>query len=191
VLAVIGGVGTCFPAAAISDSDHAVGDARDIGQAGSLMYALLLPSFTQTFCGNYATTTALVNEVTALADEKGSLITMAIATLVQAEILALNGKATAALQSNIDGLNAFRPTGQTIFIPIYLSWLARTYAEVGNFDDAWCCIGEAVTAIETRKETWCEAEVNRLAGEIALMSPERDQEKAEARCASRHTRSPD
>ena len=77
--------------------------------------------------------------------------------LVQAEIFALNDNATAALQSNIDGLNAFRPTGQTIFIPIYLSWLARTYAKLGKFDDAWRCIGEAKTAIETRKETWCEA----------------------------------
>ena len=160
-----------YPAAAISDSDQAIGDAREIGQAASLMYALLLASFTHTFCGKYATATALVKEVTALADEKGSLVTKAIAALVQAEIFALNDNATAALQSNIDGLNAFRSTQQTVFIPIYLSWLARTYAKLGKFDDAWSCIGEAVTAIETRKETWCEAEVNRIAGEIALKSP--------------------
>ena len=63
-----------YPGAAISNSDQAVSDARDIGQAGSLMYALLMSSFTHTFCGNYATATALVNEVTAWADEKGSLI---------------------------------------------------------------------------------------------------------------------
>ena len=144
------------------------------------MYALLLASYPHTFCGNYATATALINEVTALADEKGSLITKAIGTLVQAEIFALNDNATAALQNNIDGLNAFRPTGQTIFIPIYLSWLARTYAKLGKFDDAWRCIGEAVTAIETRKETWCEAEVNRIAGEIALKSPAGDPLKAQA-----------
>ena len=169
-----------YPAAAISDSGQAVSDARDIDQAGSLMYALLLPSFTHTFCGNYGTATTLVKEVTALADEKGSLITRAIATLIQADILALNNNATAALQSNIDGLSAFRPTGQTLFIPMYLSWLARTYAKLGQFDDAWRCIGEAVTAIETRKETWCEAEVNRIAGEIAVRSPAGDFLKAQA-----------
>ena len=169
-----------YPAAAISDSDQAVSDGRDIGQAGSLMYALLLASFTHTYCGNYATATALVDEVTALADEKGSLIAKAIGTLIQANIFALNDNATAALQSNIDGLNAFRLTEQTLFIPIYLSWLARTYAKLGKFDDAWCCIGEAVTAIETRKETWCEAEVNRIAGEIALRSPVGDLLKAQA-----------
>jgi predicted ATPase len=36
-----------------------------------------------------------------------------------------------------------------------------------------------MTAMETTKERWCEAEVNRTAGEIAMMSPERDVAKAE------------
>ena len=121
-----------YPEAAISDSDQAVSDARDIGQAGSLMYALLMSSFTHTFCGNYAIATALVNEVTAWADEKGSFFWNAIGTLLQAEIFALNDNATAALQSNIYGLNALRQTKQTVFIPIYLSWLARTYAKLGK-----------------------------------------------------------
>ena len=58
--------------------------------------------------------------------------------------------------------------------------LASAYAELGQFDDAWRCIGEAMTAMETTKERWCEAEVNRIAGEIALKSPEPDAAKAEA-----------
>jgi predicted ATPase len=58
--------------------------------------------------------------------------------------------------------------------------LARTYAKLGKFDEAWSCIAEAMTAIETRKETWCEAEVNRVAGEIALKSPEPDVAKAQS-----------
>ena len=35
-------------------------------------------------------------------------------------------------------------------------------------------------AIETTKETWCEAEVHRIAGEIALKSPKPDPTKAQA-----------
>ena len=42
-----------------------------------------------------------------------------------------------------------------------------------------CCIGEAMTAVETINERWCEAEVNRIAGEIALLSLEPDVAKAE------------
>ncbi len=64
-------------------------------------------------------------------------------------------------------------------MPCYLSNLARAYAELDQFDDAWRCIGEAMTAVETTKESWSEAEVHRTAGEIALMSPEPDAAKAE------------
>ena len=65
-------------------------------------------------------------------------------------------------------------------MPLWLSHLANAHAELGQFDDAWRCIDEAMTAIETTKERWCEAEVNRIAGEIALKSPEPDTAKAEA-----------
>jgi predicted ATPase len=34
------------------------------------------------------------------------------------------------------------------------------------------CIGEAMTAVETTKERWFEAEINRIAGETALLLPD-------------------
>jgi predicted ATPase len=67
-----------------------------------------------------------------------------------------------------------------VFTPFYLSYLARAHAALGHFDEAWQCLGEATTAMETTKERWCEAEVHRMAGEIALMSPQPDAAKAEA-----------
>jgi predicted ATPase len=63
---------------------------------------------------------------------------------------------------------------------LYLSYLARAYADIGNFEDAWRCIGEAITAVETAKEKLWETEIHRTAGEIALLSPEPDAAKAEA-----------
>jgi predicted ATPase len=65
-------------------------------------------------------------------------------------------------------------------MPLNLSYLARAHAELDQFDDAWRCIGEAMTLVEKTKENWCEAETHRVAGEIALMSPEPDGAKAEA-----------
>ena len=63
-------------------------------------------------------------------------------------------------------------------MPWYLSHLARANAEIGQFDDAWRCIGEAMAAVETTKERWCEAEVNRVAGEIALLSSEPEENES-------------
>ena len=61
-----------------------------------------------------------------------------------------------------------------------LTHLAWAYAALGKFDDAWRCIGEAMTAVETTKERWYQAEINRVGGEIALKSPEPNAAKAEA-----------
>jgi predicted ATPase len=66
-----------------------------------------------------------------------------------------------------------------VFVPLWLSYLTRANAELDQFDDAWRCIGNAMIAVETIGERWCEAEVHRAAGEIALMSPEPDAAKAE------------
>jgi predicted ATPase len=52
--------------------------------------------------------------------------------------------------------------------------------DLGQFEDACGRIDEALTAVETTKEKWCEAEVHRTAGDIELMSPARDTAKAEA-----------
>jgi predicted ATPase len=54
------------------------------------------------------------------------------------------------------------------------------FVQLGRLNDAWRCISEAMTAVETSKESWCEAEVNRIAAEIALKSPEPETAKAEA-----------
>ena len=58
--------------------------------------------------------------------------------------------------------------------------LVTSYASLGQLNDAWRCVGETMTAMATTKEKWCEAEVHRIAGDIALMSPEPDATKAEA-----------
>jgi predicted ATPase len=60
-----------------------------------------------------------------------------------------------------------------------LSNLSCAYSDLGQFDDAWRSIGEAMTEVETTNEKWCEAEVHRVAGEIALKSPQQDVAKAQ------------
>jgi predicted ATPase len=51
--------------------------------------------------------------------------------------------------------------------------------EIGNLNEARRCIDEAIKLASVSKERWHEAEIHRIAGEIALKSPERDEAKAE------------
>jgi predicted ATPase len=94
-------------------------------------------------------------------------------------VLALTGRALDANEMLISGITAYRSTGATGFLPLFLPQLARAHAELG-LEEAWRCIGEAMTSAETTKEKWCEAEIHRTAGEIELMSSEPDATKAQA-----------
>ena len=169
-----------YPEAALADTDHALKHAREIGQAATLMYALTATLITLIHCGNYATATMQFEELVALTDEKGSSFWKALGTMMQGCVLAMTGKASDAIHVITSGATALRSTGSTMWLPLCLSYLARAHAELGQFNDAWRCMGEATTAMETTKEKWFEAEVNLIAGEIALMSPEPDAAKAEA-----------
>jgi class 3 adenylate cyclase/predicted ATPase len=169
-----------YPEAALRDTDDALKNAREMGQAATLMYALAHAAIPYTLCGNRAAAAAHAQELVALAEEKGAPFWKAFAMMNQGSVLALAGKASDATEMLISGIAAWRTTGATIWLPLYLPHLARAHAELGQFEEAWRCIGEAMTAAETTKEKCCEAEIHRTAGEIALMSPAPDVAKAQA-----------
>ncbi len=78
------------------------------------------------------------------------------------------------------GITALRPMGFTFGKPWSLSHLAIAHTDLGELDDAWRCVDEATSTIDATKERWFEAEANRIAGEIAMMSSAPDAAKAEA-----------
>jgi predicted ATPase len=168
------------PDAALADATRAVKDAREIGHAATLMFALGATSITHVWCGNFAAANLQVAEEIALADEKGALFWKAAGMMHHSAALALTGKASNAIPMLTSAIAAWRSTGATLWMPLFLSYLSLAHAKLGQFDDAWRFIGEAMTAIETTKEKWCEAEVHRIAGEVGRMSGEPDAAKAEA-----------
>ena len=168
-----------YPNAALEDAKHALDNAREIGQVATLMYALTNTSPVLVACGSYLLANAQLDELIALADEKGASYWKAIGMLLRGNLYALTGNASGAVQIITTGITAFRATGAKFWMPLHLPHLARAYVELDQFNDAWRCIGEAMTAVETTKERWCEAEAHRIAGEIARKSPVPDAAKAE------------
>jgi predicted ATPase len=167
-----------YPEAALSDADDAIKEARK-GQAASLMIALTITFKTHILRGNDAIAYAQADELVILAQEKRAATWRAAGMANKGCVLALTGKASDAVQIITAGITALRSTGVVLWTWWYLSHLATAYAELGQLDDAWRCIGEAMNAFETTKERLWEAEVCRAAGEIALKSPEPDAPNAE------------
>ena len=166
-----------YPDAALADTNNALKDARGIGQAATLMFGLLNGSFTHMLCGDHAAANAEADELVALADEKAALLWKAFGMSMQGCLRALTVKASDAVHMITSGITALRSTGGTLWMPLWLSHLTRAYADLGRFNEAWRCVDEAMTMIETTKEKWFEAEVHRTAGEIALLQA--DAAKAE------------
>jgi predicted ATPase len=143
------------------------------------MYALHLAAILNMQLGYYAAASKHADEMLIFATEKGVGFWKAFGLLDQSVASALRGNSSDAVQKIASAINAYRTMGSTVLLPQYLVYLASTYAQLGQIDDAWRCIEEA-TIMEASGETWYEAEVNRVAGEIALLSPEPDAAKARA-----------
>ncbi|WP_083754643.1 adenylate/guanylate cyclase domain-containing protein [Bradyrhizobium murdochi] len=168
-----------YPEAAMNDADCALMEARQIDHAATLMFTLNFPILVNTYCGNYHAANEHLKELVALAEEKGAPFRKAEGVLRRGYILTLTGAAK-AVEMVTAGIDLWRSTGSTIFTPEQEFMLAIAHADSGQFDDAWRCIGNAMTAMQATKERWCEAETHRVAGEIALKSPQRDEAKAQA-----------
>jgi predicted ATPase len=94
-------------------------------------------------------------------------------------LMTLTGNAPEAAQTISAGVEFLRSTGTTMWMPLFLSHLALAQAELGQLDEAAARIGEAITAVKSTKENWYEAEINRVAGEIALLGANPDVASAE------------
>jgi predicted ATPase len=169
-----------YPEKALADANRALKHAQEIGQAATLLFALNYTAKTQILCGHFAAANSLLQQAIALADQKGAPYWKAFAMSLQACVLVATGDTSAAVHQLKLGMTALRSTGATLFVPGLLSNLARAYGDLGELGDARRCIDEATTAMQTSKQRWCEAETNRIAGEIALLSPKRDAARAEA-----------
>jgi len=169
-----------YPAASRNEGERAVNEAREIGHTATLMYALWWASWVHMNYRAYAEAQSLLDELAALADEKdATLFWKATEIAWRGALFALTGKASDAVRAITSGMTSLRSTGAALYEPWHLWHLAIAYAELGQPDDARHCIDDAIEKVERSKEKWCEAELHRVAGEVALKSLGPDTEKAE------------
>ena len=63
-----------YPETALATASQALEQAREIGQAVTLIYVLWHVSLPYIWCGNYRTAKTILDELDALADQKGALL---------------------------------------------------------------------------------------------------------------------
>jgi len=114
------------PQAALADIDQALKYARESGFAVSVLWALSASFFfVDSYCGNYTTANARVDELIVPADEKDTALWRAWGMLGRGWLLGLTGRAADAVQMITSGIAAWRSTGATAYVPSWLSYLAQ------------------------------------------------------------------
>ena len=169
-----------YPDAALADTERALRVAREAQHLATLVYVINFSIWSYIHCGNYSATKALVDEYAPLEDRLGSSFWKGWGMMQQGCLSALTCHPLEAVRTIKAGVEFLRSTETTMWMPLFLSHLAKANAGIGRFDEASTKIGEATTAVRTTKENWYEAEINRVAGEIALQGMEPDAAKAEA-----------
>jgi predicted ATPase len=162
-----------YPTTALLETSRARDAARQTDHIPTLLLTLNSTALTHICCRDHAAAAVHLNECINLAQGKSPFM-KGFATVRRGCVLAQTGQASDAIQEISDGAAEMRAIGATAWATSASCHLARAYAELGKFDDAWRSISEAITAVETTEERWGEPEVHRTAGEIALMSRQHD-----------------
>jgi predicted ATPase len=160
------------PDAALTDCEEALVGARSSRHVASLLMTIPSTMFVQLACGRYDATIALADELETLCNESNLASFASTPRLIRGTISALIGSAANAVDTITSAETDVRNAGMTLWSPLTKISLARAHVRLGQFDLARERVREGLDHIERTRETMLEAEVHRVAGEIALLSPD-------------------
>jgi predicted ATPase len=167
-----------YPDAALKDCEQALLGARESGNFASFAHTVPAAAFVQLGCGRYDVTIALADELEGLSRERDLTLFASSGKLIRGSVAARTGSALIAAESITTAEAVLLNAGTTVWTPETKTSLAIAHARLGRFDLARQSIRHALDHIERTKETMSEADVHRTAGEIALLSPDRDSTEA-------------
>jgi class 3 adenylate cyclase/predicted ATPase len=169
-----------YPDAARTDAERGLAIARETGHLATSIYVLNFCFWLHLHLGDYSKAGVLANEYLPLQNQLGTSFWTGWGMMQRGCLRTLTGETQAAVQTISAGVEFLRSTQTTMWMPLFLSHLAQANAELGQLDEAAAKIGEAISAVKSTKENWYEAEINRMDGEIALLGPNPDPERAES-----------
>ena len=170
-----------FPNSADLDIEEALKDAREIGHISTLMYALHGAAWNEIkWTRDTTVAKGFIDELAALAEKQGAAYWKATALCQRGITMAMTGNPKDAIPIQTAGIAAWRATGATVALPLLCSHLAHAHARIGEFDEAWRLVNEAMTIVSSTNENTYKVFVLLNAGEVKLMSPEPGVAKAEA-----------
>jgi TolB-like protein/predicted ATPase len=156
------------PERARQDMEAMILLARSIGHTTTLMYVLGHAAVVQVYLGDMDSVEAHGRELLALGEEKGAPVWRAWGMIMLGWAMLPRRRFEDTLELVAGGLAVGRATGATNLMQLYLTPLILAYVGLGRFAEARDCLAQAFGLVEKTGERWAEADLHRLAGEVAL-----------------------
>jgi predicted ATPase len=110
-----------------------------------------------------------VEKTVAYATEHSFPYWLTLGSILKGWLLAQQGQLEVGVAQFRRGLDAYRATGAKLGLSWFLALLAELYGKSGQIEDGLRVMAEALAHIDTTGETYYEAEVHRLKGELLLL----------------------
>jgi predicted ATPase len=146
--------------------------ARSLAHPFSLAYVLISTGWFYHWHREAQAARACADEAIALSREHEFPLREAQGTILRGWSLAREGQAAEGTAQMHHGLAALRATGTEVNQTYYLSLVAEAYGQEGRIDEGLCLLAEALTRVQSGRESWWAAALYRLRGAL-LLRPER------------------
>ena len=117
--------------------------------------------------------------VIALSTDQGFPVWLAAGTFAKGWALAALGQSTEGIMQMRQGLAAWRTTGMSVAVPLWLVLLAEAYERAGKAEEGLTILAEALDVVDKNGERFYAAELYRLKGVLLLQQSVELQGKAE------------
>jgi len=157
-----------YPARALEESDASLQLARELEHPPSMIVALVWACVVRDLRRDVDAVGEHARTLIALASEHGASQWLAAGTIMEGAVHAELGEPDEAIARIRGGLAAYTATGAHLFVPYFLSLLARACLKAGQAHEGLRVAGAALERARATGERLWEAELVRLEGELRL-----------------------
>lgn len=155
-----------YPQQSLDQIASALTRAHELGDPFSIALALVYSAMLHQFLGDPGRARDLAGQAAALCDQYGFRYYGAWSSIIQGWAIAAAGREEEGIAMIGDGLDNLKQLHARLREPYFLGLLAQAGIAAGHADRAMKHIQEAFAIIEKGGETWVEAEIHRIKGDI-------------------------
>ena len=157
-----------FPDQALAQSRAAIAEARSLAHPPSLASALAIGAGLLSLGGDNAALAERADELVAITTEQGFPAWRAQGAIYRGYIKVKNGDVAEGISLLRSGLSAYRATGTKTWMPHLIALFAAVCQLAGQIEEGLILLDDALQIIESTREHWLNAELNRLKGQLLL-----------------------